>query len=226
MAKTKATKRKKSNESSDDEGTTPPILTNNKNDIVVPDIAKIIENGFKKVKNEMKNEIREVQNEIKEFKEAVNLISTTIRKVEEDVEKLQEVVGKNEYNISFHQSEIEYLQIQIRKLNLIIVGLEESSDETKELLEKKVQEVIKNTLEIKDISISTDGCFRIGKIYVGKHRNIKIKLCTELHREAILSKRHLLKEKKLNIYINEDLPTSVLIGRINLRLECSKARMA
>lgn len=162
----------------------------------------------------------------KEVKEAVFQISTAIKKVEENVEQLNVRVGINENTISSHQSEIEYLQIQARRLNLIIVGIAESLGESSEMLSKKVQDLFTKTLEINDIAIPTDGCFRFGKSRPGNPRNIKVKLCTELHRETILAKRNLLKDKKLNIFINEDLPYSVMTRRRQLRLERNKARLS
>jgi len=116
------------------------------------------------------------------------------------------------------------MEIRERKSRLVIVGLAETLNETYEQLRNQINNFFTKDLEIKGSKISFDGFFRIGRKLENKPRNVKINFASEQHRDMIWEKRNHLFQKKINIYINEDLPFSVLERRKILTDEGRKAR--
>jgi hypothetical protein len=53
-----------------------------------------------------------------------------------------------------------------------------------------------------------------------------VKFIREFHRNAVLQGRKLLREKRIPVFINEDLPPETVKRRYQLRMECNKASQA
>lgn len=203
-----------------DENVVGPRTETTTNDIakLIKDQRTMINDGFKNLKDEIKDEIKLV-------KATVDLIQDSIKNVESKVQFLESKVEVNSENLKAQRNEIEILQQQVKKLNVVIVGMTDFLNETEEELRNKLQDLFSNSLEINNRKIHVDVCYRMGRFSAIKQRNILVKFNTESDRKEVMEKRNLLKEKKLRIYINEDLTKSVLLKRKLLREECTKLRL-
>lgn len=166
-----------------------------------------------------------VNNEMKQMKEAVDLIHESIRNVDTKVQILESKIEGNSEGLKVQNNEIETLKQQINRLNLVIVGVTDSQQETELELQNKIQELFGNALEIKNRKIPIDTCYRMGRFDNNKNRNIIVKFYSESDHKVIMENRHHSKGKKLRIFLNEDLPPSIQLKRKQLREECSKLRL-
>ncbi|KAI3382689.1 hypothetical protein SNEBB_010921, partial [Seison nebaliae] len=101
----------------------------------------------------------------------------------------------------FETNKIEQMQ---RSNNVRIVGLRESQNETSEELEAKVIEVgrdIGMDISNNDISVA----HRLGKPQEQQTRTTLVTFCLKKKKDEFYKKRSQLREKKKDIYINEDL---------------------
>lgn len=156
-----------------------------------------------------------------EIKATVNSLNSALKILQERVEVIESTVEGLTDSLLRHDSELEKIKINLKNQNLIIVGLDESVDETEDLLVQKLNNFITSTLETDPVNIDT--AFRFGAKCEGKPRNVNVKFCRESHRNAVFNARHTLFRKKLRIYINEDLPPETRTRRHQLRIECHKA---
>ena len=77
-------------------------------------------------------------------------------------------------------------------------------------------------LELENVPV--DSAYRVGQFRLdNKPRNVKIKFVCESHRNKVFAKRHITRDKRINIFINEDLPPTTQKRRALLRTECNKA---
>jgi hypothetical protein len=80
-----------------------------------------------------------------------------------------------------------------------------------------------NTMEL-NANVLVDTVFRLGKKNITKPRNVKVTFVTLEARNLVYTSRIILREKKVNIFINEDLPHDIPNKRKLLRDEFKKAK--
>jgi DNA-binding protein H-NS len=187
------------------------------------EFSKIMRSEFKTLSDSLSEtittrvsaQIETVTSSVAALADVMKVHETRITALEASSKGLQETT-------SSHNRELELLQIQTRKLNLIVVGLYEDTKETEASLMQEIQSFIGATLGLEEVPI--DNAYRLGPRRTdSRPRNIKVKFICESHRNKVWMQRGLLREKKLQIYINEDVPPVTQNRRALLREECSKA---
>lgn len=122
-----------------------------------------------------------------------------------------------------HTREIKYLDVEKRRKNVIIFGLQQNSDETYDMLERQIIDLISNTFKINNFSISElDFIRRIRSRSDKMPRPVLVGFTTQRRKIEILKmRRHL---KGTNIYINEDCSPEVIQQEKALRGEMNRLR--
>jgi len=201
-------------ESSNEEVTNLSILTAIKNlssEVkTVSDKVKTVSDEVKTVSDKVKTVSDEVKTGLAKIEEKISGINTRIDKVEESIQTC--------VNVNVQQDkEIEQLKIELRKLNLIVVNVQEAVNEN---LFNIISDLFKNELGLNSELIPVDTVSRIGKLMNNRIRPIRVKFSCEYHRNQVWKNRFKLKNS--NIFINEDLPPATLENRKLLRLEARK----
>jgi hypothetical protein len=170
----------------------------------------------------MKNLKGTLTDEIQKVHYTVNEVKKTVSELQLRVTSVESRTTDNSTELSKHSHELEKIQIELRKLNLIVVGLDEEPNEDRLMLLEKVSNFVETVLECPGVSI--DSVFRLGQVREGiSGRNIKIKFAFEVHRNRVWNNRGKPREKKLFVFINEDLPPVTQDRRKTLREEAAKA---
>jgi hypothetical protein len=173
------------------------------------------------LQKELIDELRASREERKEFfkKLSVELaeINTRVNRIETSQAILNSTVGR-------HSSEIEKINIALSKCNIIVHGLNEVADESQEALFFACKKLFHEYLGLDQFEF--DFAKRKGEITpnASRDRPVQIFLRSYGDKLLVLSKRQILHEKRINIYINDDLPFDVRKRRSILRAEFGKAR--
>ena len=196
---------------------------------------KITVERFDSKFDEIKKDVININRDIRDLKDSANFSGNQINDIEKKLMKTEEKLKSSGTSVSstmvqkidtvfLDNTEIKEklvdLEDRSRRNNLRINGIEEDEKETSEVLEQKINKLIKEDLEInKDITIERmhrsgakkyrDGNINSKRVIVMKFLNFKDK---ELILEAF-------KEKRLwdqRIYINEDYSEGTLSVRKHL----------
>ena len=130
--------------------------------------------------------------------DAVKTDTTAMMKQVETIKENQHIIKATPKGYEDLQNRVSKLEIETKRCNLIIDGLEESEDE---VLNEKVIDVLKDKLEI--TNISPTHCHRINKGRPGFSRPVHITFANYGDREKIWDERRKL--KGTNIFLREDL---------------------
>jgi len=156
-----------------------------------------------------------------ELLDRVDSLHGSLKKLNKRVEVVENNVNQCTNQISHHDKELEAIRIEMRKLNLVFVGIQESPSEN---LIDIMNTFICDLLELHSDSATIDTVHRIGVVRQGGHRNVRVKFACEGARNMVWNNRKMLRDKKTDFYINEDLPPVTLGRRRQLREEERKAR--
>ena len=115
---------------------------------------------------------------------------------------------------------IDLIDDRSRKPNLILSGIPEIKEENNEQCHKKMQDILKEKLEIPNPDLMS--AYRIGKPEIGKHRDVLVKFNKIEQRDRILKKKKTLKGQQL--FIKEDYCRNTIQIRNSLLPELIEAR--
>jgi len=198
--------------------------------------ARLSKGSTEELENEQNKGFRSIEKQLKDgFAAVIQTIEGLKMEVKRANSRLDVLESKEEASseqIWELRQAIETVKIRQRKFNLVIVGLAEAKAETEEQLRESLKFLFRESMEIKEVDIPIDVCYRIGNRhessgndkYWHKPLNIRVHLHNESDRNRIWRSRGLLHEKKLPVFVNEDLPFSALEKRKALRQEAGMAR--
>ena len=138
---------------------------------------------------ELKRSLEFTQAELVDAKKETSAQSEKLRRLQED--------GCDKGNLS---ERLRQLEDYSRRENVIVDGLDESSDENKETLQVQVQDILSNKLNINPVVVDVH---RLGKNIKGKSRPVIVKLASFEERQKCLKFAPRLKGS--NLYINKDV---------------------
>ena len=154
-------------------------ITNERLDKISKDVVDITES------------IEFTQDEVKNIKEDISQVQSDIRQIEDDMLDPDYVMEK-----------LIELEDRSRRNNLRIDGISEAPNETWDMCEDKVKDLIKSKLEINE-DIEIDRCHRMGKVKDNrKPRSIVCRFLRFKDKHKILSNAKKL--KRTGIFIYED----------------------
>lgn len=123
--------------------------------------------------------------------------------VKECTERLVNHSGKVQKCCLINKYENDKLEQYTRRDNLCIFGIEEEEDENEEILEAKLIELTAKMgvkVEPNDISV----VHRLGKAGT-RNRAVIARFCRRKKRNEIMQNKKVLKQKKIEVFFNEDL---------------------
>lgn len=146
------------------------------------------------------------------------------KKINAKLDNIQSSFQPLQQEVATHSKELKYLDYEKRRKNLIVFGLQESSEEAVRDLENKVLHLIVNTLNIRDFTLAElDFSRRQGKrVPTGGVRSVMVAFTTQRRKFEILKNKSKLKGS--NIYINEDSSPAAREQEKQLRSEMRRLR--
>lgn len=115
---------------------------------------------------------------------------------------LKTLVNETQLNIPVINAKCDDLEQYSRRDNIRISGIDEKpSEDTNKIVIETLKEQLNIDCTVNEISRS----HRVGKVVSGKPRQIIVKFVRHDTKASVMRKRKLLKEKKSNIFVNEDL---------------------
>jgi hypothetical protein len=161
--------------------------------------------------------------------EAMTELRTNFSKTDERVKKLESENLDQAVKIQKLQASINHFDLESRKRNVILSNLKEwTTENTNGELEKEINRILHQEMSLPPhIQIDTAERIPRGVPRIGSAlpRPVKIKLCQESHRMAVLRAKKILVENKIPLYINEDFPTDLRKERDLVRIMGKEARM-
>lgn len=124
--------------------------------------------------------------------------------------------------LEYQDSRIEILEKQERKKNIVIYGINETTDETDTNVKEKIAEVMKKMEIPIDIKEDIVEVTRLGMPMTNRVRPIRVELKKNNTKEEIMRKTKKLKGS--TIYVNEDFPKEIQIQRKALIQHLKEAR--
>lgn len=182
--------------------------------------------GMEKIQQEHETKITEIERSL-DFTQ--DLLDTKISEINKDWDrKLQMEIGNLNRCVFLAKQEADYFKDKLRILedrnrrnNLRIDGINENLNETWEESEKKVKDLIRDTMKIEE-NICIERAHRVGRKDQGKTRPIIFKLQNWKQKELILKNSSKLKNS--GFYINEDFSDETVQIRKNLFKEMKHKR--
>jgi len=184
----------------DDEYKTIPPTKISKSDLILQHIMEM-----KTTQTSMKLTLDDLNVSNKEFRNLIKALQTEVTTLKEKVHTLE--------------CDNERLDIELRKKNVILFGLEDEVDESNAVSKSKVEKLLSEKLQIRDVNIDT--VHRLSKFTSGRTRPIRVQLLYQNDRDLILSQRSKLKSQVNSkgdcYFLNEDLPLKTRLTRKILR---------
>ena len=150
----------------------------------------------------------QLSSDIQDLKESLEFtekeVNDKIVKVEKDVKNLQmnlKEIENDLLNPDDVSNKLVELEDRSRRNNLRIDGIKESPNETWETCENKIQDIIKEKLDI-ETNVEIDRCHRIGKKREGRPRTLVCRFTKYKDKQCILNNAKKL--KGTGIYMYED----------------------
>ena len=152
---------------------------------------------------DIKNEMKDLRQENVELKRSLEFSQNDVLELKSEVAQLKNL-NKNNYSQSSFDSVVERIRILgdgSRRKNIRITGLAELSHENSEQTQHKVQKLISENLQLKNVNITS--AFRVGKQPSQNPRPIVAQLSSVNCKVACFKSSNRLKGS--NIYISEDV---------------------
>ena len=169
--------------------------------------------------------------EIEEVKSSIEMTDSILTKQAGEIKQLQEkskIIKTNEVAVlsvktltTNLQEKIVDLENRSRRNNLRVDGITEHANETWQVCEEKIKELLKNKLKLKE-DIKIERAHRTGKGIEGKPRTIVFKLLSYKDKSLILGCAKRL--SGTGIYINEDYAKETVEKRKKLWEEVKRHR--
>ena len=151
-----------------------------------------------------------------ELKEKTDNFNVEINKIKKDLNNVVQIQGKIYDSSDVLTKKCIELEGRSRRNNIRISGVKENEKESWDDCKEKVNNVLENNLNVKDVKI--ERAHGVGKKRSDKPRTIVCKLLSHSDKERVLAK--LGKLKGTNIYINEDFSEETM----QIRQELFKQR--
>ena len=113
------------------------------------------------------------------------------------------------------------LETYSRRSNLVIEGVEESEGE---VCPQIVSETLHKYFKITVSQASIDKAHRFGRAFGDRPRPIMVRFTSHITRDNVLYAARSIKDKPMNIFVNEDLPSEVKSQRADLRSVANHAK--
>lgn len=153
--------------------------------------------------NELTKTVTESSSIVQQLACDIRSINKTVQDHELKLKVLEKSVNNSGSDLSSVKSDTILLKREINKSNLILFGVDESSDESNFVLMEAVKRIL---AQLSDQLIQIDTVFRIGKITPRNTRPIKIRFVLISHRNTIFANRGNLPD---TLKIKEDLPFEI-----------------
>lgn len=165
----------------------------------VLDTQKQIQGTLNSLKTEQANQ--------KEKLESILVKVDKLETLQDDVVELKNTTEtlKRDVNFAFHK--IDDLENRLRRNNLLFHGVAEDENETWEVSEEKVVDVLKRKMQHAIEYRAIERAHRVGRKQPGKIRPIVVKFAFFKDRESILRKKKLLQGSK--IHVTEDFSQEI-----------------
>ena len=151
-----------------------------------------------------------------ELKEKTDNFNVEISKIKKDLNNVVQIQGKIYDSSDVLTKKCIELEDRSRRNNIRISGVKENEKESWDDCKEKVNNVLENNLNVKDVKI--ERAHRVGKKRSDKPRTIVCKLLSYSDKERVLAKLGTL--KGTDIYINEDFSEETM----QIRQELFKQR--
>lgn len=158
------------------------------------------------------SKLDDIQKSINDLQSGLQGNRDTVQQLQVDVEEISHGLTAIQTQLDDFRSEKVKLEVEVKRINLIVAGIEDETDETDEDLKNKIQTMAK---EIKqDINFDCDTIRRLGEYKPGKTRRVHIRFKLMSDRNAFFE---LKKSTKHPIYINADVPEAVQKAEFKMR---------
>ena len=155
--------------------------------------------------------------QLKTVQEEVTTLRSTVKAFETEYQRIKDELAASRYKNLCLKENILQLDTYSRRENLRFTGILEDNQESSTLTEKKVRDVLVNTLKLKNGSkMYFQRCHRTGPAVHNDsdNRDILVRLAFFPDRQKVWDNRKLLKGS--SIYINEDFPPEIAKRRSKL----------
>ena len=145
-------------------------------------------------------EISSLKNQLKELRETIANLEKNNTLMEAKLEKIETEQAITKTVSNKLAIEVDRLHQYTRRSNVIIRHVPLPENESVELVEEKVREIISKELQLPNIVAEIDKAHRVGKINIQnnkKSQNIIVRFKSHSARYSVYNKRKLLKNKKI-----------------------------
>jgi len=146
-----------------------------------------------------KNDIQAVRDDLRQI----------IEPIQKDLKEMKKKVKRTDMQLQETNDVLEQVQIYVRKKNVVVTGLHVEKGETQQSVLGRFREWARNDLGVEPNGILC--CYRVGKKNA-TNRPIVAELYSEEIKHVMFKKVQEMRRrnKAYNIFVNEDLPKSML----------------
>ena len=152
--------------------------------------------------------------EIRDLKEKIVAQDRTITDLQQQMTDVLHTANKQARWITELEASNVHMETYMRRRNLIFEGCKEQDQENIYAVIVNITNVLKLQM---DPGLEIDKVHRYGRSFAGKPRPVIVKFLKHTTRDKVLLAARKLKHYDTNLYINEDLPSSVKNRRAELR---------
>ena len=166
-------------------------------------------NSFNDRYDKLKETMTELRVSLEYSQQDIAAMKDTLQLQNRDQETASAQMISTQEKLKDIETTLDYLENQSRRNNVVFDGIEEDANESWQDSERKVQEILEETMELDDFTI--ERAHRVGKKKQQRQRPIVVKFLNYKDREDVL--RNGKKLKGTTVYVREDLSTKVMNTR-------------
>ena len=176
-------------------------------------------NSFNERYDQLRVTVTEIRVSLEYSQQEIANMKDTLQIQGKDHQTSDVKIDKVQQNLTELENCVDYLENQSRRNNVIFEGIEESDKESWHDSERKVMDVIKETMELEDLTI--ERAHRVGRAR-SRARPVVVKFLSYKDRELVM--RNGRKLKGTSITVRDDVSNKVLSKRKELMPRLREAR--